>query len=47
MDFGELGELEVFAQGGIAPYTYRWSDGGTEKIKNNIKAPRVCCSNKG
>ncbi|MBK8854028.1 MAG: hypothetical protein IPN10_07915 [Saprospiraceae bacterium] len=37
--FGEsTGELEVFAQGGIAPYTYEWSDGGTEKIKNNIKA---------
>jgi ELWxxDGT repeat protein len=37
--FGEsTGELEVFAQGGISPYTYDWSDGSTEKIIKNIKA---------
>ncbi|WP_373548120.1 Ig-like domain-containing protein [Haliscomenobacter sp.] len=33
---GQLGRVEVFIDGGVPPYTYRWSNGATTSVNSNL-----------
>lgn len=40
--FGDTnGSLRIEAFGGVAPYSYRWSNGSTDSIANNLRAGSV------
>jgi gliding motility-associated-like protein len=40
--FGDVnGSVRINARGGVAPYTYRWSNGSTDSIANNLTSGNI------
>jgi hypothetical protein len=37
---GNIGSIHVYGYGGVKPYTYLWSDGNTNQIRNNLSEGR-------